>query len=113
LRCSGELHVATRAHELASFDTTAEDFLDAEALRAEVNSPTYLGGTWDRHETAMVDPARLAWGLAAAAEEAGVRIVERTPVSRMRRRGGLARGSGHERLSLSPASDPFAHGAGL
>jgi len=85
---SGELHVATRTHELASFDTTAEDFLDAEALRAEVNSPTYLGGTWDRHETAMVDPARLAWGLAAAAEEAGVRIVERTPVSRMRRRGG-------------------------
>ena len=29
-------------------------------------------------ETAMVDPARLAWGLAAAAESLGVRIVERT-----------------------------------
>ena len=33
--------------------------------RAEVDSPTYLAGCWDRDGTAMVDPARLAWGLAA------------------------------------------------
>lgn len=84
---SGELHVATRPHELAGFDKASEDFLDAEALRAQVNSPTYLGGVWARDETAMVDPARLAWGLAAAAERAGVRIAENTAVSRMRRRG--------------------------
>ena len=84
---SGELHVATRPHELDNFDTTSEDFLDATALREQVNSPTYLGGTWERDETAMVDPARLAWGLAAAAETAGVRIIEMTVVTRIRRRG--------------------------
>jgi glycine/D-amino acid oxidase-like deaminating enzyme len=31
---------------------------------------------WDRDENAMLDPARLAWGLAAAAESCGVRIAE-------------------------------------
>ncbi|KQV75606.1 FAD-dependent oxidoreductase [Aeromicrobium sp. Root344] len=79
-RRTGELAVATRPHELADYDSSAPDFLDAEALRREVDSPTYLGGTWDREGTAMLDPARLAWGLAAAAEAAGVVIVEHTPV---------------------------------
>jgi glycine/D-amino acid oxidase-like deaminating enzyme len=78
---TGELAVATRPHELADHDSAAPDFLDADALRQEVDSPTYLGGTWDREGTAMLDPARLAWGLAAAAEAAGVRIVEHTPVT--------------------------------
>jgi glycine/D-amino acid oxidase-like deaminating enzyme len=78
---TGELAVATRPHELADHDPAATDFLDADALRQEVDSPTYLGGTWDRESTAMLDPARLAWGLAAAAEAAGVRIVEHTPVT--------------------------------
>ncbi|MGZ8769497.1 MAG: NAD(P)/FAD-dependent oxidoreductase [Aeromicrobium sp.] len=84
---SGELHVATRHHELAALDTTSEDYLDVVALRQQVDSPTYLGGVWERDETILVDPARLAWGLAAAAEEAGVRIVEMTAVTRVRRRG--------------------------
>jgi glycine/D-amino acid oxidase-like deaminating enzyme len=56
-------------------------FLDAAAVRAEVNSPTYLAGAWDAEGTALVDPARLAWGLAAACERIGVRIVERTPAT--------------------------------
>lgn len=85
---TGELAVATRAHELAELDAASPEFLDADALRAEVRSPTYLGGTWDRTGTAMIDPARLAWGLAAAAEAAGVRLVEQTPVTRVRRGGG-------------------------
>jgi len=84
---TGELAVATRPHELAEYDPSEPDFLDADALRAEVDSPTYLGGTWDRTGTAMIDPARLAWGLAAAAEAAGVRIVEQTPVRKLGRSG--------------------------
>lgn len=84
---TGELAVATRSHELADFDASDDEYLDAQAVRGEVHSPTYLAGTWDREGTAMLDPARLAWGLAAAAEAAGVRIVENTPVERLRRRG--------------------------
>ena len=49
-------------------------------MRAEVASPTYLGGLSERDRTAIVDPARLAWGLARACLEAGVRIHENTPV---------------------------------
>lgn len=55
-------------------------WLDQEALRAELDSPTYSGGFWQRSGEAMVDPARLAWGLAAAARRRGVRIFEHTPM---------------------------------
>lgn len=83
---TGELSVATRPHELEAYVADAT-YLDARALREQVDSPTYLGGAWDRTGTAMLDPARLAWGLAAAAEAAGVRIVERTAVARLKRAG--------------------------
>ena len=56
-------------------------FLDAEAVRAQVNSPTYLAGLWDKEGSAGVQPARLAWGLADACERIGVRIAERTPAT--------------------------------
>ena len=56
-------------------------FLDAEAVRAEVISFIYPAGTWDKDGTAMVHPAKLAWGLAAACEGIGVRIAERTPAT--------------------------------
>src|SRR5260370_33909236 len=50
-------------------------------MQAEVNSPGYLAGTWDKAGTAMIQPARLAWGLADACERIGVRIAERTPAT--------------------------------
>ena len=54
------------------------ELLDAEAMRAEVRSPTYIGGLWRKDRAALVDPARLVWGLKAAAESLGVRIYEDT-----------------------------------
>jgi glycine/D-amino acid oxidase-like deaminating enzyme len=56
------------------------DWLEADAVRAHVDSPTYRAGLWRRGRTAIVDPARLAWGLARACEDAGVRVFEDTPV---------------------------------
>ena len=56
------------------------EFLSAQQVRAEVNSPTYLGATWDREGCAIVHPAKLAWGLREACLELGVRIYERSPV---------------------------------
>ena len=50
--------------------------LDRDAMQAEIHSPTYQGGLWRKGRAALVDPARLAWGLKAAAESAGVRIYE-------------------------------------
>lgn len=91
-RRTGQLAVATRPHEVEDLRAEAEGesavFLDGAAVRAEVDSPTYLAGLWSKDSCATVDPARLVWGLAAAAERLGVRIVEGTPVERIRRAGG-------------------------
>ena len=82
---TGSIAVATEPYQVdvlrANANSYRVTFLDAEAVRAEVNSPTYLAGTWDKDGTAMVHPARLAWGLAAACEGIGVRIAERTPAT--------------------------------
>ena len=99
---TGELRVATQAYQVADVEAeaaAAEDrvFLDQDAIRAEVASPTYLAGLWDTGSTAMLDPARLAWGLARACEEAGVRIVEHTRVT------GIARDGAGLRLSTDVA----------
>jgi glycine/D-amino acid oxidase-like deaminating enzyme len=56
------------------------ELLDAEATRAQIDSPTYLGAVWHRTGSALVDPGRLADGLRAAAARAGVRIHELSPV---------------------------------
>jgi glycine/D-amino acid oxidase-like deaminating enzyme len=86
---TGELSVATRPWQLAGLRETAElaarlgthtRVLDTAELKAELNSPTYLGGLWDAGGCATVDPAKLAWGLRQACLDAGVRIFERTPV---------------------------------
>jgi glycine/D-amino acid oxidase-like deaminating enzyme len=86
---AGELTVATERWQLEDLHEESEAArrlghdvteLDAAALRAELDSPAFLGGAWDRNSCAMVDPARLARGLRRACLEAGVRIYEHTPV---------------------------------
>lgn len=88
----GTLAVATRPHEVAWLEPDEPGFLDADAVRKVVDSPTYLAGRLSGpEECAVLDPARLAWGLAAAAEEHGVRIAERTAVTTVRRDGDAVR----------------------
>ena len=62
-------------------------FLDADAMRAEVHSPTYHAGLWRKDRAALVDPARLAWGLKQAAESLGVKIYEDTKATDVSRDG--------------------------
>src|ERR671922_175073 len=50
------------------------EFLDVEAVRAQVDSPTFQAGLYDRRGVAMVNPAQLAWGLKRACLGLGVRI---------------------------------------
>ena len=93
---TGELAVATRGWHLPELWQAAEAarslggdpvLLDAAAVRAEIGSPSFLGGLWDRDGCALVDPARLAWGLRRACLAAGVRVHERSPVRDIRREG--------------------------
>ena len=93
---TGELDVALepwQLEDLRGLHRTLRDLgqeaelLSAAQTRALVRSPTYLGGLLDRRGVAMVNPARLAWGLADAIEDAGGRIHEATRVLRLRSAG--------------------------
>jgi glycine/D-amino acid oxidase-like deaminating enzyme len=57
-------------------------WLGPEECDAHVRMPGALGGFYFRH-CAALHPARLARGLAARVEQLGVRIFERTPVTRI------------------------------
>ncbi|QHY98486.1 Gamma-glutamylputrescine oxidoreductase [Streptomyces sp. S4.7] len=94
---TGDIAVATEPHQLGDLrelyhkataaGLTGLDLLDAEAVRAEVDSPTFLGGLWDRRGVAMLNPARLAWGLKRTCLDLGVRIYENTPGLELARSG--------------------------
>jgi glycine/D-amino acid oxidase-like deaminating enzyme len=97
---TGEMDVATEPWQLDGLREEAAAaerlgghpvLLDADGVRGEVASPTYLGALWDKDGAAMVHPAKLAWGLRAACESLGVRIHERTPVTSIRDEGGRLR----------------------
>ena len=64
----------------------ATTWLDADALRERVDSPTFLAGVHDP-DGAILEPARLAWGLREACLSVGVRIAEQTPVTGLARSG--------------------------
>jgi glycine/D-amino acid oxidase-like deaminating enzyme len=66
------------------------EVLDGPAMRAEVDSPTYRGGLWDRTDAGLVDPGRLVDGLRAAAQRLGVRIFEHTRGDALRDVGGAS-----------------------
>ncbi|MEU1507206.1 FAD-dependent oxidoreductase [Kitasatospora sp. NPDC005748] len=94
---TGEIDVATQPHQLAELQEVAEavaeygldiTVLDRDELRAEVDSPTFLGGLWDKEGVAMVHPAKLAWGLKDACLSQGVRIFEHTRATDLREHGG-------------------------
>jgi glycine/D-amino acid oxidase-like deaminating enzyme len=76
-----------RAEELYRSFRQPVRFLKGDEVRAEVDSPTYLAGLWRLDRDALVDPARLAWGLRRAALELGVRIHEHTAATGMEPEG--------------------------
>ncbi|WP_405702143.1 FAD-binding oxidoreductase [Streptomyces sp. NBC_01383] len=95
---TGSLVVATEPYQVEGLKEEAETLarfganpvlLDAEAVRAEIDSPTFLGGVWNKDDVAMVNPARLAWGLKRACLDLGVRVHERTPATSLREQGDV------------------------
>lgn len=81
---TGALAVAVEEHQVAELeadrDASDVEFFDGPAMRAEINSPTYLAGLWSTRDTAMVHPGKLALELARACRETGVDLFERSVV---------------------------------
>jgi glycine/D-amino acid oxidase-like deaminating enzyme len=84
---TGELDVVTERYQLdglAELPGLAAEYgeklalLDRDQVRELVDSPLYLGAIEQRDGVAMVNPARLAWGLRDACLSLGVRIHEGT-----------------------------------
>jgi glycine/D-amino acid oxidase-like deaminating enzyme len=97
---SGELTVAVQPWQLAELEESygharrlgeQVQLLDAAQTRALVDSPCYLGGMRDARGTAVLDPARLVWGLADELGRLGVRLHERSRVIGLRDEGDRVR----------------------
>jgi glycine/D-amino acid oxidase-like deaminating enzyme len=95
---SGSLNVATERWQLDGLEEYAEtarryghdaSVLDRTGIQELVRSPRYKGGLWTANRTALVNPARLAWGLAQVAVALGVTIHEGTVVAGVRDAGGM------------------------
>ena len=84
---TGEISVANEEWQLNDLIEIAElrnsfgdsvQILSKEEMQARVNSPISVGGLWDPDGTALIDPARLVWGLEQACIKSGVVIYENT-----------------------------------
>jgi glycine/D-amino acid oxidase-like deaminating enzyme len=98
LEATGQLNVATAPHEVDGLRAWVEAterfgggvrFLEHDEVQAEVPSPRWLAGALAGPEhCVMVNPAKLAWGLATSAEKRGARVFEHSRVTGLRRRAG-------------------------
>ena len=96
-RRADEITVAVEDHQVLDLHRTAElaralgepvEVLDAAATRALIDSESFLGAIAEPG-IALVDPARLAWGLLEACRSLGVRVFEGTPVAGLSRDGAM------------------------
>jgi len=83
-----ELREESRALTAAG---VAHRLVEAEGIDDLVRSPLATGGLLEEHGTVLVNPARLAWGLAAGFEERGGVLAEHTTVERLSSEGGRLR----------------------
>lgn len=91
---NGELRVAVEDWQMTGLIEEAElrnsfgdnvELLNQEQVQSRIKSPIYKGALWDPDGTALVDPARLVWGLERACISLGVKIFENSHVDRLER----------------------------
>ena len=98
---TGLLDVADQPHQVDEFRAWVDEaaawgeeleFMDREQVQAEVHSPLWLAGLYQKPgRNVMLDPAKLVRGLARVCEERGVVIHESTRVTAAERRAGGVR----------------------
>jgi glycine/D-amino acid oxidase-like deaminating enzyme len=89
---TGELRVAVEPWQLVDLIEEARlrndmgdhvEVLSREQVHSRIHSPVYEGAIFDPDGTALVDPARLVWGLERACLSLGVTIYENSKVLRL------------------------------
>jgi glycine/D-amino acid oxidase-like deaminating enzyme len=93
---TGELRVAVTKWQLDGMQEEANlrnkygdnvEFLTKDQIQARVKSPKYQGALFDHDGTALVDPARLVWGLEKVCLSLGVKIYENSKVEWLEEEG--------------------------
>jgi glycine/D-amino acid oxidase-like deaminating enzyme len=88
---TGAIDLATEPYLLDEFRELIElakgydipfEYLDQQQLRAVIRSPIFIGGLKGL-DSALVNPAQLAWGLRKACLDLGVRVHENTTVTKL------------------------------
>ena len=91
---NGELRVAVEDWQMAGLKEEVDlrnsfgdnvELLTQNEIQSRIKSPIYKGALWDPDGTALVDPARLVWGLERACIKLGVKIYENSHVERLER----------------------------
>jgi glycine/D-amino acid oxidase-like deaminating enzyme len=90
-RRTGDIDMATEPYqvqemkeelEIAAPYRTNFQILDREEVQAIVKSPTFIAGL-KRPDSALINPAHLAWGLRKACLDLGVRLYEQSPAIKL------------------------------
>jgi glycine/D-amino acid oxidase-like deaminating enzyme len=90
-RRTGDIDMATEPYQvdemreelkIAALYQTNFQFLDREQVQAVVKSPMFIAGL-KRPDSALINPAYLAWGLRKACLDLGVRLYEHSPVKKL------------------------------
>ena len=88
---TGDIDMATEPYqvkeikeelEIAAPYQTNFQFLDRDQVQAVVRSPIFIAGL-KRPDSALINPAHLAWGLRKACLDLGVRLYEHSPVIKL------------------------------
>jgi glycine/D-amino acid oxidase-like deaminating enzyme len=88
---TGELTAASEPHQVEELNDERElsarynirsRFYDREDIQDVVKSPLFIAGLIYPDLTALINPARLAWGLRKACLDLGVRVYERSAVTK-------------------------------
>ena len=91
---NGELRVAVEDWQMEGLEEEANlrnsfgdnvELLSQQQIQSRIKSPIYKGALWDPDGTALVDPARLVWGLERACISLGVKIFENSHVDLLER----------------------------
>jgi glycine/D-amino acid oxidase-like deaminating enzyme len=75
---TGTLNVAVESYQVAQ--CYGPEYLSRDEVRAELASPIFLSGSWERDSGALLHPGKLAAGLARVLDDLGVRLCENSPV---------------------------------